>query len=376
MKYTVLFYNVRILLYVQQLLFPVGILSLTLVIFLSTSCSVHGTSKLPTDTQSVISTTVRSTETIEFGGISTPIPTIEEIQLVVTPTTTPTPPIISILSTGQYLLFSANDGLDNDGYGVYSIFVASIEGDILGRVIEGYQNGVISPESEILLVKENQSIDMINLLTGEVSSIPDMEDCAPFSWSPDEDSILLACRNDDYISNVYLYSFDDISKIRLSNCTGSPSYCSYPSWSPDGKWISFVQGEGRSGVAPPTDGIYVVDTECLLDPPTCPPKAFQVTRNRYEEYSWAPDGSSIALSYSGGQIGILEIPSGNLKIIRMENDLSRNISKFSWSPDGNWLAFEYVHGIVLLSTIDDEIIKIHEGGGGKKIIGWISVGDV
>ena len=161
------------------------------------------------------------------------------------------------------------------------------------------------------------------------------------SWSPDGERIVFASDRDKKVKNsVSLYEIYvmDTEAGNERNLTKNLNDDRYPSWSPDGERIVFSSrrdGHFRSkfGI---TSEIYVMDADGQNQQ--------RLTNNRrYDRYpSWSPDGKRI--TFASDRRGDL----GNFEIYVMDAD-GQNQQRLtnnpfsdrdpSWSPDGKHITF-------------------------------------
>jgi WD40 repeat protein len=103
--------------------------------------------------------------------------------------------------------------------------------------------------------------------------------------------------------------------------SGVPGFYTSLRWSPDGKWLAFVD---------PHYGIQVVNTstgklESLIYP-------IQETVDTLE---WSPDNKQITYATRSGHLYIIDIQT--LENTLLYDQLSGS-TELAWSPDGRWLA--------------------------------------
>jgi len=116
------------------------------------------------------------------------------------------------------------------------------------------------------------------------------------------------------------------------NLTSTPGAAERdPSWSPDGKWITYFSdapGEYELHVQDQT-GRSDIRKFRLSEPPTF-----------YYSPAWSPDSKKIAFTDKSLGLSFLTLETG--KVTRIDTDRfngPRRISEIAWSPDGNWLAY-------------------------------------
>ena len=91
-----------------------------------------------------------------------------------------------------------------------------------------------------------------------------------------------------------------------------------PTWSPDGKWISYSSNRDGSFSIWKTDGVHVR----------------RVVREGYEP-AWSPGGRRIAFTIGGGGIALVPAAGGGGRLITRAGYGSEP----SWAPDGRRIAF-------------------------------------
>jgi regulation of enolase protein 1 (concanavalin A-like superfamily) len=152
--------------------------------------------------------------------------------------------------------------------------------------------------------------------TVQITNLPDMHEFNP-RWSPDAKKIVHDAWNVDWSAHgVYITDVKTGASTPLSDAEGG----SYPTWSPNGKWIAFDRGadnDYRLFIVPPTGGV---------------PK---LVRDDAFMASWAPNSQRLAFHQpSDGSIRTIELKGGNETIVAERGNGP------AWSPGGEWIAFE------------------------------------
>ena len=120
-----------------------------------------------------------------------------------------------------------------------------------------------------------------------------------------------------------------------------------PSWSPDGKWISYFSdktGEYRlileepDGLSPPR--------EITLPKPT-----------HYYTASWSPDSKKLLYSDTNVNVWVLDVASGQAKTVgRDEWMVPERTLNPVWSPDSKWVAYagrlQSLHHAIFVSNVE------------------------
>ncbi len=150
------------------------------------------------------------------------------------------------------------------------------------------------------------------------------------SWSPDGKKIAFQSKRDGnmntevYNTEVYTINADGSEETRL---TDNPAYDAFPSWSPDGKKITFASS--RDG----NMNIYVMNADGS--------EQTRLTNNSAPDLmpSWSPDGKKIAFQTTrDGNFEVYIMNADGSKQTRLTNNPAFDCMP-SWSPDGKKIAF-------------------------------------
>jgi Tol biopolymer transport system component len=114
------------------------------------------------------------------------------------------------------------------------------------------------------------------------------------------------------------------------------NYNSWPSWSPDSKWVSFMSGKEITGGHTLTDQIYKVKVgDRTIVQLTHFPKETVLG----DSTSWSPDGR-IAFEYDNNIYAVDASGENETKLIDLKSVLAPgSLWGIEWSPDGSHLAF-------------------------------------
>ncbi len=161
------------------------------------------------------------------------------------------------------------------------------------------------------------------------------------SWSPDGKRITFMSMRDGHVIDfapTYEIYIMDVDGGNPQNLTNNPSDDRYPSWSPDGKRIVFVSERpghfrGEAGI---TTEIYVMDADGGNQQ--------KLTENRQTDWfpSWSPDGERIAYAsdrkgdFENFDIYVMDADGGNQQKLTNHRDYDWMPS---WSPDSERIAF-------------------------------------
>ena len=147
------------------------------------------------------------------------------------------------------------------------------------------------------------------------------------AWSPSSDRIVYVSDRDGR-NEIYLYDFKERKETRL---TDSPAMKYAPTFSPDGKWIAFVQDRTE---------IRLIDAETLEERPFVTGQYFTGVLPP-TDYVWSPDGRWIAFVATDDHF------FSNVYVQRIDETEPHQLTFLSniscwglhWSPDGKFLVF-------------------------------------
>ena len=145
--------------------------------------------------------------------------------------------------------------------------------------------------------------------------------------------------------HTYIYLFD-IETKKLERLTKSKWDESSPAWSPDGTRIAFMSNHADDPDRDPAAQLYVVDAKPGSTEKQLTPATTRAGRSRPE---WSPDGKWLAflegdeMKYGAyGMDHLALVPSDGSKPpsrFKATEDLDRGIGSPRFSPDGKWIRF-------------------------------------
>lgn len=136
----------------------------------------------------------------------------------------------------------------------------------------------------------------------------------------------------------------------LRQITDSPWRDQNVSYSPDGKWLSYVSD--RSG----REEVYV----SAVDGAGEPQKLSDIDALK-SGLSWSPDSTQLAYTASDGKLRTVNVASKETKEITTSR--YGNVGRPAWSPDGKWLAYSKPD----VSRVTDIYLSPSDGGEEKKV---------
>jgi len=150
-----------------------------------------------------------------------------------------------------------------------------------------------------------------------------------FSFSPDGNWITYSSKSRiDGSYDIYIVDVDGTIKIKVTN---TPEGESFPSWSPDGKYIAYVI----------TNTAYILDVETFESE-----KIGEIINAEHlKQITWSPDSNTVTFLAQGGFGTIPGIFSFTLSAGTLESFVSsprgdlKRVSDLTWSPNGEYIAF-------------------------------------
>ncbi len=153
----------------------------------------------------------------------------------------------------------------------------------------------------VYIINLNGEGDPVQLTANIANAIsptwsPDGEMLA-FSWSP-------AANVEVFAAPVSGLEMPVQSDRFLERLTANPSYESWPSWSPDGRYIAFTSDRDDNSE------IYVLDAACVTQPDDCESTMRRLTQHMARDIAptWTPDGQYLLFaSNRGGEWAVYQL---------------------------------------------------------------------
>jgi Tol biopolymer transport system component len=159
-----------------------------------------------------------------------------------------------------------------------------------------------------------------------------------YTWSPDGKKIVYEAYKSrkrgewpKYQKDIYVADTNGRYRKRLTKTDWDDTN---PTWTPDGKKISFLSQEKERGGR---EGLFVIN-------PDGTDKRYLTTATW--PYIWSPDEKKLALT--GNRCVVIKNPDGtDRKVIDMRslNEDYRAVGTPNWSPDGKWIAVRASYGL-------------------------------
>lgn len=295
------------------------------------------------------------------------------------------------LPAGEYIVYSSVD-TTTENPSVESLKIVSLDGQF-GNTITELKYGAnylakVSPDLKWVAYQQyrpDEGIFIMELLTGAITKVRELEGCLSFDWSPDSTKLVFAA------GDIFVYSLEEKTIDALSNnlIHENKEYHSI-AWSPDGKWIIAHTRWDHFGDRDVEGKIYLIDTNCLMDIPTCPEKTtfFDKAKNAFYAPTWSPTSRSVAAFLEPGVIGIWDVEEKVFREVTIPDWQTSYIlfewGYLAWSLDGKWLAYSQADNHVEGDqNTDYDLFVVPVGGGKSKVVldnddiklvmGWIRI---
>ncbi len=276
----------------------------------------------------------------------------------------------------RLVIFSSDaDGLhlfDTKKIGEFSFLAWSPDARYLAMAVNTF--GVIDIKNDVIepfnLRYQSGDIAIYDMATKEIKLLPgasemDFVEDMP-AWSPDGKELLFVKYKSDKDAPIDSMS---IYRIPFNNgaggtpepvvtASGAKDYNYFPTYSPDGKWISFVKGQGSKGVfARKTSDIYILPRTGGM------PKKLSLNVEGVMDswHRWSKDGRAIVFSSKRGgdmtalYMSIVDVDGNSSPPVKVAgyDNVKVNIPEFVPS--------QYLQGNVM-SIFRDTIDKLYREG--------------
>ncbi len=159
-----------------------------------------------------------------------------------------------------------------------------------------------------------------DLVTGRNEWVDGTKNVQSTSLSPDGMRMLMNARGD-------VFSIPAKTGITYNYSKSSNSHERSASWSPDGKWISYISDMTGE------DEIYIQKADATE-------AAKQLTKNadtyKYG-FIWSPDSKKILWNDQQKRLNCVDVASGNMMVIA--KSVTGEINDFTWSSDSKWVSY-------------------------------------
>ena len=326
--------------------------------------------------------------TITPSPSSTPLPTL-------TPTITPTP-----IGRSSGRILHTRQNIDIKDEQVYDIYITSIDNSISIQITKNsdenitYSGPIASHNgkkiayvkhentgvtyygqpfhsSEIYIMDVNgdnkEKISNIQMYVGKIQITYYLRESYP-SWSPDDNKLAFNSNRNALIddlnpedSEIYVI---DLQTYEIQQLTKASGYSMHPSWSPDGKYITFMSN--RDG---DWDIYYMTSDGSGKD--------MKITNNTATDRfpSWSNNGDKIIYhSDRDGNLNLYIYDFNTEKETQLTNHPANEMTA-RWSPDDNWIVFvsdrDGDDEIYIMNIKTKEEIKITDNDISDAFQNWI-----
>jgi len=277
---------------------------------------------------------------------------------------------LNTLSSGEYLVIR---GFDSRGK-KYALHLITSEGTYIGKLDEGHDfaYAAISPNHEWLAyvdgINENSTLHVKTISTNEDYRL--MRGCEYPSWSPDGKYLTAACKE------ISAFSYSDGEWKQVGNIPLPDEFSTLPesakeavqlvspSWSSDGKSIAylaiFFALQPRNSVLGP----YISPASCLFDKATCDTYELDLGEiHPWPTLQWLQSSNRIALyslndNNNRSELYLFDVSTKELtETISLAND--RLVDSFVFSPSDEFLAFKpSADSAYIMNTVNGILSKI------------------
>ena len=345
------------------------------VILLSISCTTQYTQENPTFVHVQTPTSVAE-------AIPTPLEKITMTPVLKSTSASAVPTrILEGIPSNIYIAYRKVDYINVPEIGIISI------DDMKYRVLFSGDNVnstfTVAPSQEKLAFSKfvgvsKYELTLVDFETDQIRgySIPG---CVPSSdvpaWSPDSMELAISCAD----NRIAVVSFDGENLIVESSLMIDDKDVAIhnPSWSPDGKHLSFYISRPFDAQDSSAHGPYLIDMDCYKNSSEC--KIVPIALGVEGLSRWTPDGF-IAVA-NDATIFLFDPTS-----LKVEKSFAiplkdTRIMSFAWSPDNQWIAFSApgydggpgINAIYIMSLLDNSQPTLIDGQDGGEVLFWLSI---
>lgn len=321
------------------------------------STSIAVTQTLLTSTPTIDRNLKTVTSSPEMTGTQTgsPIPTASKESAVG----------LADLPDGEYLIYHSEN----------SIGVLSIDGQIQRDILDISNFDVdISPDHKfiVMIPKSNGEYRyLVNLNTLERTPLTFLKDCYDVVPSIDGKYLVASCSFNNSF-DIFHFSIDGKKIIQLTNCNDQKGSCGMPTYSPDGKWISYRWGPAGA-IQSPKIGFYLLASDCISSSQMCQNSAIGPFNISFD-YVWAPNNKYLVCSW-GEMARLFEFTGRTIEklgdIPGVETGFAQH--DLAWSADSERLAYTRYKQINIIDTDGGNLINLKEFNQDVYILGWVRV---
>ena len=258
---------------------------------------------------------------------------------------------------------------DRDGNGLTNIWRASENGGKAERITT-FQTGdvrwpAISADGKTIVFEHDFGIEKLDVASKKLTPLKfdigaetteNLSEVRDFNSQTDDFDLAPNSRRIAFSIHGEIFTAP-VDEGDLRQITDSPARDRNVSYSPDGKWLSFISD--RSG----REELYVVAVDGAGEPQKL--SDLDALKNGY---NWSPDSTQLAYTASDGKMRVVGVSGKDTK--ELSSSRYGNIGTPVWSPDSKWLAFSKSD-----ITRTTDIYLIPATGGEEKKVTFESFGE-
>lgn len=216
--------------------------------------------------------------------------------------------------------------LDASGNFYASLQLLTADGEA-AETIDDIFSAAWSPDSTMLALQTTDGLYLYDLEDGQERRVGPHWWLSVQDWSPDGESILVTSDESDPatprigepMDRLYRLSLSDDSQVALTELGYHYDAC----WSPDGRRVAFMRGDG---VSFHTDG-FILD---LVDG-----QLTHLGKVGWARCPWSPDGQRLVVDT--GDAAFIITPEGEPLVTVATGSPGELIETIGWSSDGGWV---------------------------------------
>jgi Tol biopolymer transport system component len=217
---------------------------------------------------------------------------------------------------------------------------------------------------------------LLDISTGKQTPLLINQECLSASWSPDKKLIALSCVTSDVGLEIFILDIVSGQISQVTNCHDNYKYCSQATWSTNGNWVAYYQGDERSGEHP--HGIMIFNTSCFNMNNCSDEQMGPITAD--SNPAWSLQNQLVYMQ--SGMISYIEVKNRQYKQVRANlvpelHYADRSSEDIEFSPDGNYLACLSINreSVYLYSPSLNKSISIVSSQNSRRldIIGWVII---
>ncbi len=265
------------------------------------------------------------------------------------------------LPKGRYLIYSVWGD---------ELFAISMDGKTNRQLTICKDGDLLVPFGKwVSLYEGDGHSHFVNFATGQRIDSIQVGNCGISSATSDLTWMTMICDGSIFLLNSQTMETLQLAKFEGEH-EGDFNVLSTPIWSPDGKWIAYLNDYAHlcNANGPTKCGLYLIDMSCLAKSVPCAGKTIgPLTGNLFLQgrtIAWSPDSHKIALlsRQKGLPFQIFHLDDMSFHTLDMKTNLL-DADSFAWSPDGQFISFLVVHPDLDNTSLGNGIFIIPSEGG-------------